>query len=77
MKSDNILCPICGRLNRNLCMDETGGWMECSKCGSAVHLPEYAHTSMISVCTPEQAPVGLPQFPSERGREIDMASGRL
>ena len=32
MREDRI-CPYCGKVNRNLYLDETDGWMECIDCG--------------------------------------------
>lgn len=34
MGSKNVKCPMCGTMNYNLNLDETGRWMECSKCKS-------------------------------------------
>ena len=34
MKKTNAKCPLCGMINRNLYLEETGGWMECERCGS-------------------------------------------
>ena len=36
MKRYDIKCPICGTVNRDLDLEETDGWMECEKCGTAV-----------------------------------------
>ena len=41
MNHYNVECPICGALNKNLNLDETGGWMECDSCGKVVGLPKY------------------------------------
>lgn len=32
----NAVCPVCGMLNRNLYLEETGGTMECDFCGNLV-----------------------------------------
>ena len=32
----NAVCPVCGKLNRNLFLEETGGTMECDFCGNLV-----------------------------------------
>ena len=29
----NVECPICGTFNKNVDLNETNGWMECSCCG--------------------------------------------
>lgn len=36
MKTYDVECPICGKLNRNLYLEETDGWMECECCKSTV-----------------------------------------
>ncbi len=38
MKKYNVICPVCGAVNRNLYLEETGGWMECESCCCAVDL---------------------------------------
>lgn len=30
-------CPICGTINHNLLLKETGGWFECEKCKALVN----------------------------------------
>ena len=36
----DVLCPICGKVNRSLYLEETDGWMECEHCGtSSQHFP--------------------------------------
>ncbi len=36
----DVACPICGRVNRRLYLEETEGWMECESCGSSSqHFP--------------------------------------
>lgn len=47
MNRYNVECPICGAMNKNLNLDETGGWMECDSCGKVVGLPKYMR--LISV----------------------------
>lgn len=34
----DVVCPKCGRTNRNLYLDETGGYMECEYCHKAVYV---------------------------------------
>ena len=29
MKSYDVRCPYCGKLNRSVYLEETNGWMEC------------------------------------------------
>lgn len=33
MKLYDIRCPNCGRMNRDLLLEDSGGWMECEECG--------------------------------------------
>lgn len=45
MKRYNIECPVCGKLNRQLFLEETDGWMECEYCGEMTqHLREMRKT---------------------------------
>lgn len=34
-------CPVCGRLNRRLYLEETEGWMECEHCGTLIRCIDY------------------------------------
>lgn len=34
MKTYERICPFCGFLNRRLYLEETGGLMECVRCGA-------------------------------------------
>ena len=36
MKQFTAQCPMCGTWNRQLYLEETGGWMECVRCGRVV-----------------------------------------
>ncbi len=38
MKLYDMKCPICGKMNHHLYLEETDGWMECEYCG---HLTKY------------------------------------
>ncbi|MBR5730658.1 MAG: translation initiation factor 2 [Firmicutes bacterium] len=33
MRTFDVECPNCGRLNRDLLLEDSGGWMECESCG--------------------------------------------
>jgi len=35
MMTYDVACPICGRINRSLYLEETEGWMECECCGNS------------------------------------------
>lgn len=32
----DVKCPVCGKVNKSLYLAETGGWMECERCGADV-----------------------------------------
>ena len=38
MKSYGSFCPICGKRNEGLMLEETDGWMECIHCQQDVRL---------------------------------------
>ena len=38
MGNTDINCPICGEINRSLDLEETDGWMECSRCRNVVQI---------------------------------------
>ena len=41
MKLYDVYCPLCGKLNRRLLLEETGGQMECDRC-----------KRIIGICSP-------------------------
>ena len=49
MKKTDVTCPICGKMNRDLYLEETDGWMECECCGNAVQVMDYAKVKQIPV----------------------------
>ncbi len=56
MKQYDVECPLCGRMNRGLFLEETNGEMECEACGNVtINLGYLCETSRrIPVYTPEQ-----------------------
>ncbi len=40
-------CPICGKENRGLLLEETKGWMECEVCGAMTHFYNYDRAWML------------------------------
>ena len=32
MKKENVGCPMCGTMNYDVDLDETGGWTKCRRC---------------------------------------------
>lgn len=67
MKGYNVVCPICGTLNKNLNLEETDGWMECEKCKTAVGVPHYMHKVKVPVYTPEQLAL-MAKHPASKGK---------
>lgn len=41
MKRSNVQCPVCGQLNEGVDLEETEGWVECSKCSAVFMAPGY------------------------------------
>jgi len=33
MNQYDMRCPVCGKVNHQLLLEETDGWMECEYCG--------------------------------------------
>ena len=36
MITTDVKCPMCGKINHNLYLEETDGWMECERCGNLI-----------------------------------------
>ncbi len=55
MLTFDVICPFCGKVNRNLYLGETSGWMECENCHQIVHDPTTINSSTVSapILTPE------------------------
>lgn len=34
MKQYDVMCPVCGTVNKGLYLEETNGWMICEHCGA-------------------------------------------
>ena len=49
----NAVCPVCGKLNRNLYLEETGGTMECASCGNLVDVLGMEDENAIPVLSKE------------------------
>ena len=39
MKRSNVKCPICGHINEDVDLEDTEGWVECSKCETVFMAP--------------------------------------
>lgn len=54
MEKNEIYCPICGHLNKDLQLENTNGWLTCGKCGNTVQLLAYEKKKQIPIYTLEQ-----------------------
>ena len=45
----DVACPICGRINRSLYLEETEGWMECECCGNTLQDLSFRKKAKIPV----------------------------
>lgn len=54
MKAYDENCPICGKMNHGLYLEETDGWMECEYCHSATQILKYRKTVKIPVYSGSQ-----------------------
>ena len=50
----DVVCPICGKINRSLYLEETNGWMECEHCGNSIQDLRFAKTRKIPVFRMDQ-----------------------
>ena len=54
MKTYDVVCPICGAINRNLDLEETDGWMECEECKNTSLTRVSDNSTRIPVLTIKQ-----------------------
>ncbi len=50
----DVACPVCGRVNRRLYLEETEGWMECEYCGKSTQDLRFAKARRIPVFRMDQ-----------------------
>ncbi len=43
----DVKCPLCGKENKNLLLEETGGWFVCERCDNEILLPQYSKTIRV------------------------------
>ena len=48
MSKINVICPVCGCVNKNVDLDETEGWAECCKCEAVFMASGYAQQFLLS-----------------------------
>ena len=59
----DVACPVCGRINRSLYLEETEGWMECEYCGNSTQDLSFQKTVRIPVIRMEQLSKMMPLKP--------------
>lgn len=53
MKQYDVKCPVCGKINHGLFLEETKGWMECEHCGADVEATIQPEGNAIPFLTAE------------------------
>ena len=56
----DVACPVCGRINRSLYLEETEGWMECEYCGNSTQDLSFQKMVRIPVIRMEQLSKRMP-----------------
>ena len=56
----DVACPVCGRINRSLYLEETEGWMECEYCGNSTQDLSFQKLVKIPVIRMEQLSKMMP-----------------
>ena len=56
----DVACPVCGRINRSLYLEETEGWMECEGCGNSTQDLSFQKMVRIPVIRMEQLSKMMP-----------------
>lgn len=49
----DVKCPVCGKINKGLYLSETGGWMECERCGAVVEAAVFSDGKTLPILTAE------------------------
>ena len=53
MTQYDVVCPVCKRLNKGLYLHETGGYMECDRCGTIIQITRTDDNRFTPVLTLE------------------------
>ena len=56
----DVICPVCGRINRSLYLEETEGWMECEYCGNSTQDMSFQKMVRIPVIRMDQLSKMMP-----------------
>lgn len=49
MQQFNVICPLCGTVNKGLYLEETDGWMECEKCHNKTQNYRFVNRNMVKI----------------------------
>ena len=60
MMTYDVACPVCGRINRSLYLEETEGWMECEYCGNSTQDTSFQKTVRIPMIRMDQLSKMMP-----------------
>ena len=55
MMTYDVACPVCGRINRSLYLEETESWMECECCGNSSQDLRFRKKTKIPVFRKDQS----------------------
>ena len=56
----DVACPVCGRINRSLYLEEMEGWMECEYCGNSTQDMSFQKMVKIPMIRMEQLSKMMP-----------------
>lgn len=56
----DVACPVCGRINHSLYLEETEGWMECEYCGNSTQDLSFQKMVKIPVIRMDQVTKIMP-----------------
>lgn len=56
----DVTCPVCGRINRSLYLEETEGWMKCECCGNSTQDLRFKKAVKIPVFRMDQVSRMMP-----------------
>ena len=49
MKQYDVMCPVCGKVNKGLYLEETDGWMICEHCGAESRSVEFDSRQIVTL----------------------------
>ncbi len=54
MQTFDVKCPVCGKVNRGLYLEETDGWMECEACSEVTRIRQADSGRLVPLYTVEK-----------------------